>query len=333
MKYTQEYLFHSKYKSVHQNKHLDFLLFFDSVKILGLKFFGKALMTQSRNQRFLFKDLAIRGHYVHLNDAWKEMTADRHYGEIEKSLLGELAVVSVMIASNLKHKGKITLQVQGSGPVNLLVIEVTDDLKIRGLIKNKEALTSAESLDHILGDGQIMVTLENAQTKTHFQSFVPREANTIAECFEAFFQQSEQQETKLWLVADQNTAGGLLLQKIPHHGGHEVDFDADGWNRVTHLAATIKDDELLTLDCETIIHRLFHEELVELFDASDVTYECPQDKEKVDAMLKSLGEEEVRSILAEQGKIAIHNEICNFHLVYDEDAVNELFANDDQTLQ
>lgn len=283
-------------------------------------------MSQSTIQRFLFKEHAIRGQHVHLNDAWRDMITDRHYGPTIQALLGELAVIATMIANNLKHQGKITLQVQGSGPVHLLVIEVTHDLKIRGLAKTQESLNNDASFNEMLGDGQILVTLENTQTRSHFQSFVPRESDTIAGCFEDFFTQSDQQPARLWLAADAEHAGGFLLQKMPENGGHEVEVDEDAWNRTLLLAETLKEQELLTLNCETTIHRLFHEELVELFEEKTVCYECPQDKERVDAMLRSLGEEEVRKILEEEGKIAIHNEICNFHLVYLKEDVDALFA-------
>lgn len=280
-------------------------------------------------QRFLFKDLNIRGQHLHLETAWQEMIADRHYTPALIEVLGELTAVAVMLANGMKHPGKITLQVQGKGPVHLLVVEVTHDLKIRGVAKTNETLNpSHSSLETLLGDGQILVTMENTQTGGLFQSFVNREADNIAESFEAFLSQSEQQPSKLWLAANESAIGGVLIQKMPETD-HE---DADGWDRIYSLTDTVKNEELVSLDVNTLLHRLFHEETIELFESRDVAYECPQEKHKVEAMLKSLGEAEVRSLLEEQGEVVIHNEICNFHLRYTTEDVDRLFS-DNTTLQ
>ena len=286
-------------------------------------------MFDSKIHRFLFKDHSIRGQHIHLSECWTQMIQDRHYPEAVQTLLGELALVSVMIGNSLKHDGKIILQIQGSGPVNLLLVEVTSELKIRGMAKIKDEIPDEAGLSALLGDGQILLTLENTQTDSHFQSYVPREAETVAECFAQFFEQSDQQTTRLWLTANNQTAGGIILQKMPDHGGSSKEYDEDAWNRINHLTATIKDEELAQLESETLLHRLFHEELVELYPGREVIYECPQDRSRIDAMLKSLGEEEVRDILKEQGKISIHNEICNFHMIYNEEDVNALFSVND----
>jgi molecular chaperone Hsp33 len=274
--------------------------------------------------RFLFKDLAIRGQHIRLTDAWQCMTQDRHYPPVLTQFLGELTAVSVMLASGMKHQGKLTLQIMGEGPVNLLVVEVTNDLKVKGVAKTNAELPalSEATLDALLGKGQILVTLENLDTDTLYQSYVPREGKTVAEAFEAFMTQSDQLETKLWLHADEHTTAGLLLQKMP-----ETDEkDSDAWNRITHLASTVKPEELLNLEAIELLHRLFHEETVELFDPQEVRYECPHDKGKIDAMLLSLGREEVDKILEKEGEIVIHNEMCNQHERYGKEDIDQLFS-------
>lgn len=283
-------------------------------------------MANNSIQRFLFKDHGIRGQFVQLTDSWQSMTHERHYPDVISKLLGELSLVAVIMANGLKHKGRITLQIQGSGPVNLLVVEVIDNLQIKGVAKTSQAITDETSLSELLGNGQILATMENSQTNHHFQSYVSRDAETVAECFEIFFQQSEQLETRVFLAANQNSAGGLILQKMPETAQTNESSDEDAWNRIEHLASTVNDDELMTLDSEELLHRLFHEETVELFEAREIEYHCPQDSSKIDAMLKSLGEEEVRKILEEQGEIVIHNEMCNFHARYDKAAVDKLFS-------
>lgn len=284
-------------------------------------------MASNHIQRFIFKEHGIRGQFIQLNDAWQSMTLDRHYPEVISNLLGELSIIAVIMANGLKHKGKVTLQVQGSGPVNLLVVEVTNDLQLRGVAKTTQTITDQQGLNELLGDGQILATLENTQTHHHFQSYVPRTADSIASCFEEFFQQSEQLDTRLWLTANEQQAAGLVIQKMPGEShARETEEDTDAWNRIEHLCETVKDEELTQLAAEELLHRLFHEEVVEIYQPSQVEYHCPHDQSKVDNMLISLGEEEVRRLLAEQGEIIIHNEICNFHARYDEAAIDALFS-------
>ena len=280
--------------------------------------------------RFLFKDLDIRGQHVHLSESWQAMLKDRHYPAPLTRLLGELTAVTVMLANGLKHEGKVTLQIQGSGPVSLLVVEADHNLHIRGMAKPREAVNEDLSgMNALLGDGQLVLTLYNSVTDRHFQSFVPRHGDSVAESFEHFFSQSDQLDTKLHLAADKQACGGLLLQKMP-----EADQkDADGWERVTTLAATVKDEELLTLSAEALLHRLYHEETVELYPPRTVEYDCPQDRERVLAAIKALGEEEVRRILEKEGAVVVHNELCNFHVKLDAADVDALFREDDTPTQ
>lgn len=273
-------------------------------------------------QRFLFKDLNIRGQHLNIHQAWQKMIEDRHYPESLVQVLGELTAVAIMLANGMKHTGKVSIQVQGSGPVNLLVVQVTHTFELRGVAKTNRTLTTETGLEELLGDGQILVTLENTQTGHFFQSYVPREADSISDCFEAFLSQSEQLPSKLWLAAGQQAIGGVLIQKMPTTD----EQDEDGWERITHLSHTVTEEELLECDAPTLLHRLFHEETVELFSPETVEYDCPQDQAAVETMLRSLGEQEVRKILEEQGQVVIHNEMCNLHFRFSEADINRIFA-------
>jgi molecular chaperone Hsp33 len=284
---------------------------------------------QDSVQRFLFKELNIRGQHIQMQESWQAMIKDRHYPEVIIKLLGELTAMSVLMANGMKHEGRITLQIQGTGPITLLVVDVTHDLKVRGVAKTNQEITNEANIDELLGDGQILMTLENTQTQHHFQSYVPREGDSISHAFETFLSQSEQLPSKVWLAADENSLGGVMIQKMPETDGH----DEDGWERVLQITTTVKDEELIGLPAEELLHRLFHEELIELFDSDAVTYECPQDKERVEVMLKSLGEDEVRKLLEEQGEIVIHNEMCNFHMRFNKEDIDQLFKEEASTVQ
>ena len=123
--------------------------------------------------RFLFKDLDIRGQHLSLIDTWQDMIQNRGYSLPVRQLFGELSALAIFLANGIKHEGKLTLQVQGSGIVSLLLVEVTSDLKIRGMVRSDSTIEEEDSLDKILGEGQIVATLYNSQTDHSFQSLVP----------------------------------------------------------------------------------------------------------------------------------------------------------------
>ena len=272
--------------------------------------------------RFLFKDLDIRGQHLSLIDTWQELIQNRGYSVPVRQLFGELSALAIFLANGIKHKGKLTLQVQGSGIVSLLLVEVTSDLKIRGMVRSDGTIEEDDSLDKILGEGQIVATLYNSQTDHSFQSLVPINQKGLIETFEDYFFQSEQLESRLWVSSTQENLCAMLLQKMPEADQH----DSEGWHRVGTLSDTITQDELNSLDAESLLHRLFHEETLQLFNADWVGYECEQNKERFEKIIYDLGEQDARDLLKERGEIAIHNEICNEHLFFDEQDVNRIFA-------
>jgi molecular chaperone Hsp33 len=272
--------------------------------------------------RFLFKDLDIRGQHLSLIDTWQELIQNRGYSVPVRQLFGELSALAIFLANGIKHKGKLTLQVQGSGVVSLLLVEVTSNLKIRGMVRSDGAIEEDDSLDKILGEGQIVATLYNSQTDHSFQSLVPINQKGLIETFEDYFFQSEQLESRLWVSSTQENLCAMLLQKMPEADQH----DSEGWHRVGTLSDTITQDELNSLDAESLLHRLFHEETLQLFNADWVSYECEQNKERFEKIIYDLGEQDARDLLKERGEIAIHNEICNEHLFFDEQDVNRIFA-------
>ena len=272
--------------------------------------------------RFLFKDLDIRGQHLSLIDTWQDMIQNRGYSVLVRQLFGELSALAIFLANGIKHKGKLTLQVQGSGIVSLLLVEVTSDLKIRGMVRSDSTIEEEDSLDKILGEGQIVATLYNSQTDHSFQSLVPINQKGLIATFEDYFFQSEQLESRLWVSSTQENLCAMLLQKMPEADQH----DSEGWHRVGTLSDTITQDELISLDAESLLHRLFHEETLQLFNADWVGYKCEQNKERFEKIIYDLGEQDARDLLKERGEIAIHNEICNEHLFFDEQDVDRIFA-------
>ena len=272
-------------------------------------------------RRFLFKDFDVRGQHLSLESAWQALNQDRGYSQVVRTLFGELSALGVMLANGIKHQGKLTLQIQGDGAINLMLVEITHDLKIRGMVRTQSAVDEQAGIDEIFGKSLIVATLYNSQTDNSFQSIVPRNPKGLIQTFEDYFASSEQLESKIWVASSKEKLGAILLQKMPQSERHHP----EDWSRVNTLTQTTTDEELLTLDSESILHRLFHQEVVELFDEEPVVYECPQDKSRLEQVIANLGEQQARELLDENGEIAIHNEICNTHVFFNQQDLDRIF--------
>ena len=258
-------------------------------------------------QRFLFEDLDIRGRLVCLTGAWQRMLDGRDYPRDIASLLGHTTALNVLLGANQKGSGRLTLQVQGSGPVKLLVSDCTAELRIRGMATYEKNLGDMASERSLLGDGRLSVTLEDVKSGRFYQSLVPLEGESLEQIFIHYLAQSEQIPAFLRLYADRGALCGLLLEKLPRADSR----DPDGWNRITHLASTLALDETRDAQPYDLLTRLFPEELMRVFRLYAVEYHCPYDEGKVKDMLRGLGRAEVEAILAEQGEVVIRNEMCN----------------------
>ena len=276
--------------------------------------------------RFLFEELDIRGAFVRLGDAWRSLQARRGYCNTVRDLLGEMTATAVLIGSNLKQPGRLTFQLQGHGPIRMLVIDCNAQLHLRGMAQATAEVAPAP-VSQLFGDGRLTLILQNEAAREPWQSLVPVSGDSIAAVFEHYLAQSEQQPARLWLTAGEQSACGLFLQKLPGADAR----DADGWARIELLAGTVTPEELQALPAETLLGRLFPEETLRLFTPKPVVYDCPEDRDKVGEMLRSLGRAEVESILAEQGEIVVHDDICNHEYRFDAADLDELFPPAAQT--
>lgn len=272
---------------------------------------------------FLFEHLDVRGAVVRLRDVWQALRDGRGYAEPVARLLGEMSAVTALIAANLKHPGRMSFQLKGQGPVQLLVLDCDEQLRMRGMAR-AEAAVAAAAVPELLGHGQLALTLDGAAMRQPYQSLVPLDGASIAAIFEHYLNRSEQQPTRLFLAADAYAAAGLFLQKLPDADRR----DPDGWNRVQVLADTVRPDELTGLSAVQLLGRLFPEEDVRLFDPRPVTYHCPEDWAKVAGMLRTLGRAECEAVLREHGEIHIHDEICGHDYRFDAARVAALFEPD-----
>jgi len=275
-------------------------------------------------QRFMFEHAAVRGEIVHLEATWKAVLERRDYPPALRTVLGELMAAAALLSATLKFSGSLIMQIQGGGPVRLLVVECGADLTMRAMAHWEGDLAEGAALPELVGEGRFVITLDPKKGGQTYQGIVDLEGGSVATVLENYMQRSEQLDTRIWLAAGSHGAAGMLLQKMPD--GPEADKEA--WNRAVHLGATVKPRELLDLSAREIIHRLFHEEDIRLFDSTPVHFGCTCSRERVANTLRMLGYDEVHSLLDEIGYIEADCEFCNQHYVFDVVDAEQVFASD-----
>ncbi len=288
--------------------------------------------------RFVFEGLPIRGHLVHLDAAWGALIEHRQYPPTIRDTLGEAVAAALLLAATIKFDGVLSLQLQGDGPVPLMLAQCTAGLGVRGLARYRDQDPSGEraqpgGMAALFGTGNLTVTLENEDRTQRYQGIVPIGTGRLAESLQDYFENSEQLPTRLWLHADARGASGMLLQRLPETGAALSEAASpgearieDAWRRVQLLGDTLTPAELRTLADTEILHRLFNEDDLRLFDPAPVYFRCRCSRDRVGGMLQSLGEAETRSVLAERGDVQVSCDFCNRAYVFDAVDVEQLFA-------
>jgi molecular chaperone Hsp33 len=300
--------------------------------------------------KFLFEGLPVRGMLVRLTGAWTEMLARRSaaggYPAPVITLLGEMSAAATLMQANIKFNGALILQMQGDGPVKLAVAEVQPDLALRAtatLVGEVPPNARIEALLNVHGQGRCAITLDpqdRSSGQRPYQGVVPLHGDrgeplqNLSEVLEHYMLQSEQLDTRLILAANDQLAAGLLIQRLPLEGegnlggkSNEDDIGLnEAYNRISHLAATLTRDELLSLDVDTILRRLFWEEDVRRFEPLTPRFACSCSRERVGRMLIGLGRPEIDSVLAEQGSVDVGCEFCGARHLFDAVDVGELFT-------
>ncbi len=289
--------------------------------------------------RFLFEHYPIRGHIVHLDAAWRALLEHRDYPASVRKALGEAVAASVLLAATLKFEGTLSLQLQGDGPMHLLLAQCSNELGVRAVARYRETPEIADPDADLLalsGAGKLLVTLENDDLSQRYQGIVSLEGRGLADSLQGYFENSEQLPTRLWLHADDNGVSGMLLQRLSDdsvvsRGGpgleSEVrpDFD-DAWHRVQLLADTLRPEELRELSDRQILQRLFAEDDVRIFESSPVYFRCRCSRDRVVGMLRGVGADEIRSVLAERGSVEVRCDFCNRAYQFDRVDVEQIFS-------
>jgi molecular chaperone Hsp33 len=290
--------------------------------------------------RFLFEHYPIRGHIVHLDASWRALLEHREYPQPIRDTLGEAVAASVLLAATLKFDGTLSLQLQGQGPMHLMLAQCSSQLGVRAVARYREAPdinNLARDVLELSGEGNLTVTLENEDLSQRYQGVVPLNSDRLAGCLQQYFENSEQLPTRLWLHADEKGVSGLLLQRLSNDSiahrtlaGLRAPLDPadveDAWNRVQLLGDTLKPTELRTLTDQQILHRLFAEDDVRMFESAPVFFRCRCSRERVEGMLRSLGAQEIRSLLEERGNVEVRCDFCNRAYRFDPVDVEQLFA-------
>ena len=270
--------------------------------------------------RFLFSGNPIRGEHVSLDSSWREIVAQSDLSGKGMTLLGHALTAATLLVETLKIEGSVSLQIRGSGAIHLLLAEATSEHTIRGIVRQSHEPEENQSLQEIFETDKLVITIKGKKGAPH-QGIVPLNGNDISTALQAYFDQSEQLPTRLWLACDEQSAAGMLIQKLPAE-----ENDKDAWNRVLCLAETTQQEELLTLRADTVLHRLFHEENLELFEAKPITFSCNCSQERTRDMLVSLGKEEIDNLIEEQNKVSITCEFCNANYSFDKVDLEQLFS-------
>lgn len=297
----------------------------------------------SELHKFLFDGLPVRGMIVRLTDAWTEILSRRTTDDAADiwpwpvaELLGEMAAAGVLMQSSIKFNGALVMQIFGEGPVKVAVAEVQHDLSLRVTAKvvgEVEADAHLQELVNVNGRGRCAITLDPKDRlpgQQPYQGVVPLNAShgpaqpRMADVLEHYMRQSEQLDTKLVLAADRSVAAGLLIQRVPvegegNLGGKNADpaEQLEHFNRISILAGSLTGNELLSLDVETILRRLFWQEKLLRFDVQTPRFHCTCSRERVASMIRGLGEEEAESILAEREEIDVSCDFCGQHYRFD----------------
>lgn len=274
-------------------------------------------------QRFLFEHAPIRGEMVQLDATWQAVTERHDYPAPLRRVLGELMAAGALLAATLKFEGTLILQLHGSGPVKLIVVECTSGHAMRATAKWQGDIPDGD-LRALLGSGRFAISLVPESGQQSYQGVVDLNADSIAAALEHYMATSEQIATRIWLASDDQRSAGLLLQKLPERES----TDDDAWPRAGHLASTIKPEELLGLEPRQLLHRLFHEEDLRVFEPRPVFFRCSCSRDRVVGMLRMLGRDEVSGVIAERGEVEVHCEFCNRRYAFDAVDSEAIFAAD-----
>lgn len=287
-------------------------------------------------RRFIVENQPVRGHWVRLDESWRELCAHSDYPQLVRELLGQAVAASVLFAATLKFRGTLTLQLQGDGAINLIVAQCTDDFRLRAVARfdeerieelSRELAADPEAFRQLVGtSGRIAVTVEADERNARYQGVVPLVGGSLADSLEAYFSSSEQLPTRLILAADGDCGAGFLVQKVPGHGETDESELEETWKDAQRGIERLSPADLLACPVEELLERGFADRDLRLYRGTPVQFECRCNQGRVSGLLRALGAEEVRDILREQGSVTVTCEFCHRPYRFEAADVEALFS-------
>ncbi|MBN3052856.1 MULTISPECIES: Hsp33 family molecular chaperone HslO [Pectobacterium] len=271
-------------------------------------------MAHDQLHRYLFENYAVRGELVTVNETYQRILTNHDYPVAVQTLLGEMLVATSLLTATLKFSGDITVQLQGDGPLKLAVINGNHQQQMRGVARLQGDIAPGSSLKEMVGNGYLVITITPTDGE-RYQGVVGLEGETVAECLESYFQQSEQLPTRLFIRTGQHdgkqAAAGMLLQVLPAQDADRNDFD-----HLAQLTTTVKADELFTLPATEVLYRLYHQEEVTVYEPQDVEFRCHCSRDRCADALMTLSDQEVNEMIEQDGEIDMHCDYCGTHYLF-----------------
>ncbi len=280
-------------------------------------------------QRVLFEDVNARAVLVRLDQVLDEIFAETTYPPAVQILLAESLLVVAMLSAGIKFDGRISLELQSSGSLSLLMADCSEDGGLRGIAQVDEQAELPDSpqllFASLAGEANLVLILEPSGGGQRWQGIVPLEGEGLNEAIEAYFQRSEQLPTRVKLSVGAGHASGLMIQQMPGQSD-----DPDGWNRLEHLMATVHVDELLEPDMERLLEKLFHQETRRVFPARELRFDCPCTRERVLGVLQGLGADELQDMASQQEVVEVRCQFCNRAYQFDQFDLNAIIQSGDE---
>ncbi|MEI7285411.1 Hsp33 family molecular chaperone HslO [Pectobacterium carotovorum] len=271
-------------------------------------------MAHDQLHRYLFENYAVRGELVTVNETYQRILTNHDYPAAVQTLLGEMLVATSLLTATLKFSGDITVQLQGDGPLKLAVINGNHQQQMRGVARLQGDIAPGSSLKEMVGNGYLVITITPTDGE-RYQGVVGLEGETVAECLESYFQQSEQLPTRLFIRTGQHegkqAAAGMLLQVLPAQDADRNDFD-----HLAQLTTTVKADELFTLPATEALYRLYHQEEVTVYEPQDVEFRCHCSRDRCADALMTLSDQDVNEMIEQDGEIDMHCDYCGTHYLF-----------------
>ncbi|HUI59937.1 MAG TPA: Hsp33 family molecular chaperone HslO [Steroidobacteraceae bacterium] len=284
-------------------------------------------------RRFIVENQPVRGHWVRLDAAWRELCQHSDYPQPVRELLGQAVAASVLLAATLKFRGTLTLQLQGDGAISLLVAQCTHDFRLRAVARFEEDAVSADAgFRQLVGStGRVAVTVEADERSMRYQGIVPLSGDSLADSLEAYFASSEQLPTRLLLAADEQRGAGVLVQKVPGSAKDDASELDEIWVEAQRGIERLSPADLLQCPVEELLERGFSAQDMRLFRGTRVQFECRCNQGRVAGLLRALGADEVRDVLREQGAVTVTCEFCHRPYRFGPADIDALFENEVDT--